>query len=221
MTGMIRKATLLVVLGLVVSSAAMAGIPSAANCLIPTFVDLVACDGTGALPPAARYIATITVRDIANVGCPNLVISLSFCTDVGIYSVIPGGTVVGPVFTKTAVTDALGQATVEISGAGWNASGATVGTNGANCVTWFASGYELGKSNVATYDEDGKTLLTKQGVAGTDLVAFLSDFFDIATPYKPRSDFDHSTLLGGGDLSFWLTYFLSIPAYNASCGTLN
>jgi len=226
MTGLIRKATLLVVLALVAATCvATAGIPSQANSTVPAFVNLISCDGTGALPPeyptgAARYKATVTVLDAGNFPVVNSQISLSFCTDVKIYQTIPGGTVVCPVFTNTAVTDAAGQATVEISGAGFNTNGATYGTNGANCVTWYADTYVIGTSNVTAYDEDGATALAKQGVLAADLTSWLLDKVALPAVYKPRSDFNNLGTLDAGDLTYWLQYKVALPAYNSSCGTL-
>jgi hypothetical protein len=224
MTGLVRKATLLVVLGLVAATSAIAGIPVPANCTIPTFVDLVACDGTGALPPAAKYKATVTVRDIGNFPVINATVSLSFCADFRIYSVIPGGTVVGSVFTNTALTDVNGQATVEISGAGNNSNGGSFGTNGLACVTWTANTVVLGTSNVAAYDEDGATIWpvqTLQGVQTADLTRFAQDKLALPPVYKPRSDFNHVSGLDTGDLTFFAQYKLALPAYNSNCGTLN
>ena len=93
MTGVIRKATILVALGLVAATSAMAGVPSPANCTIPSFVDLVSCSGAGALPPAAKYKATIIIRDLGNFPVANVSVSVRFCTDAKIYQTIPGGTV--------------------------------------------------------------------------------------------------------------------------------
>jgi hypothetical protein len=228
MTGLIRKATLLVVLALVATACvATAGIPSAANSTVPAFVNLVACDGSGALPPTFvgtfpnRYKATVTVLDAGNFPVVNSQISLSFCSDVHIYSSIPGGTVVGVVFTNTAVTDAAGQATVEISGAGMNSNGSTFGTNGANCVSWYADTYFLGTSNVSAYDEDGATSVSLQGVLAADLTRFTQDKLAIPAIYKPRSDFNNLGTLDASDLTFFAQYKLALPSYNSSCGTLN
>ena len=221
MTGVIRKAAFLAALGLVVAvSVATAGIPSPANSSVPAFVDLVSCSSVGALPPYTKYQATITVRDIGNFPVVNSKVSLHFCTDVRIYSTIPGGTVVCPVYTHTAVTDANGQVTVEIPGAGFNTNGTSVGTNGLNCVSWYADTYLLGTSSVATYDEDGATLLTRQGVAGSDLISWIADKTGLPYVYRPRSDFNHLGSVDGADLILWIQYKTSLPAYISSCGTL-
>jgi len=223
MTGVIRKATLLVVLGLLAASAALAGIPYASSCTLPSFVNLVACDGSGALTAAypARYQATVVVKDIGGFPCVGSVIKVRFCTDVRIYSVIPGGTVIGSEFTNTATTDINGQATVEISGAGYNSTGATYGTDGLNCVTWLADGYVLGTSSVSAYDENGALLVGLQNVDATDLTRFAQDYLAIPAVYKPRSDFNNILSLDPGDLTFFAQYFLAIPAFVSSCGTLN
>jgi len=222
MTGVTRKAAILVALGLVAATAAMAGIPSPANCDLPAsgFVDLVSCDGSGALPNVAAYKATITVRDVGNFPVVGSVVSLTFCSDFNIYDAIPGGTVVGQRFTSTAVTDINGQVTVEVSGGGNNADGSTYGANGLDCVTWRADGYVLGTSSVTAFDEDGDITAPKQGVGGSDLTSWLSDYLLVPAVYKERSDFSHANELDGGDLTVWLTYYLTVPDYNSSCGTL-
>lgn len=221
MTGLVRKATLLVVLGLVAATSAIAGVPVPANCTIPTFVDLVACDGTGALPPAARYKATVTVRDIGNFPVINATVSISFCADVKIYQTIPGGTVVCPVFTNTALTDVNGQATVVISGAGWNTNGSSYGTDGLACATWSANGVVIGTSNVATYDENGMIPGgAKLGVEASDLTSLLLDKVGLPYVYRPRSDLNHLGSIDAGDLTYWLQYKVALPAYNSACGTL-
>jgi hypothetical protein len=221
MTGMIRKATILVALGLVAATVATAGIPSAATSIRPAFVDLVACDGAGALPTGARYIATITVNDIAGTPVVGAQVAAAFCSDVAIYSVIPGGAVVGSTFTNTAVTNSLGQVSIVVSGAGKNASGASVGGDGANCVTWFANGVNLGTSSVATYDQDGKLAVASQGLSANDLTRAAQDLLAVPGVYKPRTDFDHNGSLGANDLTFFAQYILAVPAYVSSCGTLN
>jgi hypothetical protein len=225
MTGMIRKATLFAALGLVVASSAMAGIPSPANSTIPAFVDLVACDGIGALPPAARYKATITVRDLGNFALENVAVSIRFCSDVRIYATIPGGAVTdvvgGHLYTCTALTNASGQVTVLVSGAGLNATGASVGADGSVCATWYANDVAIGASSVATYDEDGGLSVAQQGIATSDLVRWAQDMLANPAIYKPRSDFDHSAALATGDLVFWAQYMLANPPFNASCGPLH
>jgi hypothetical protein len=226
MTGVIRKATLLVALGLLAATVALAGIPSPSNSHGPVngFIDLVACDGVGVLPPAAKYKATFTVHDLADAPCPGVVISVVFCSDVKIYTAIPDGAVVCPKFTNTAVTNALGIATVEVSGAGYNTNGAVYGTSGLQCANWYANGSAMGCLDVATYDEDGKTALAKQGVGGSDLTAWLADYAAYQTyglaRYAPRSNFSHLNNIDGADLTAWLGYYNAVPSFNSSCGTL-
>jgi hypothetical protein len=223
MTGVIRKATLLVVLGLVAASVALAGIPDPGHSTVPAFVNLVACDGAGALTSAypARYQATVTVHDIGGFPVVGSLIRLSFCSDVRIYSVIPGGTVTGSVYTHGTLTNGSGQATVEISGAGLNSTGASFGADGLNCVTWTADGYTLGTSSVSAYDENGGLNVALQNVDATDLTRFAQDYLAVPSVYKPRSDFNNILGLDGGDLTFFAQYFLALPPFDTSCGTLN
>jgi hypothetical protein len=221
MTGLIRKATLLVVLALLATVAvATAGIPTEGNSLVPAFVNLVACDDLGNLPTGARFEATVTVKDVGNFPVVNAEISLSFCDDVRIYDAIPGGTVVCPVYTKTVKTDAAGQATVVISGAGFNVDGTTVGTDGADCVSWYADTYFIGTSHVSTYDEDGCTDGAKEGVFAADLTSCLKDKVGLPYSYRPRSDLNNNIDVDAGDLTYLLQYKVAIPSFALDCGDL-
>jgi hypothetical protein len=59
---------------------------------------------------------------------------------------------------------------------------------------------------VTAYDENGA--ITANGVGGSDLSAWMSDFGNVgASGYKGRSDFNHGGTLDGVDLSFWLSKF--------------
>ena len=72
MTGLVRKASLLAAAGVLMASAAFAGVPSAANSTgMPSFIPLVTRDALG--NPDAKLFGTvspagfsITVRDLAN-----------------------------------------------------------------------------------------------------------------------------------------------------------
>ena len=234
MTGLIRKATLLVVLGLVASvSLAAAGIPVPANCSIPAYCDLGGTDiatisnganlsimdvATGGLPdPIVSF--TGVIRDVSNYPVVNMVVACSFNTDVRIGNAFPGYVSCQCVET---LTDGSGVATFHVPGGGRNTTGGLSYT-GANVVTWYAyncgSTTVLATTHVATYDENGAA--TNPGVEVTDLSAWGVDFTKRLVPGRPlmrRSDFSHSGSIDVVDLSKWGQVKNSLKSkYNTFC----
>jgi len=191
MTGVIRKATLLVALGLVAATSAMAGIPSAANCDVPGFIKVV---GTAATVPDPRGVYTIVVRDIGNFPVENCLVSLDFsaCSDMKLCSSGPG-VVCGPPARVEATTDALGQVVFTVVGGGLHPGGAGFPGPGVGCVTVTACTYPIGTATANVYDLNGATAgAGKNGVLITDLPLFLADWGGGAAPYVGRSDFNQS-----------------------------
>jgi hypothetical protein len=221
MTGLVRKATLLAVLGLVVTSAvALAGVPSPANCVRPAYIDLVGCNPAPTQDPYGTF--SVLVRDLANnpiSGCPVVV---TFNNDVRIYTVIPGLIVAGPApRTVTAISDLSGYAWFSVSGAGQNTNGSNTTNTGANAATFSVCGYPLsGTAHVCTFDENG--VLTTKGVEITDLAAWGADYNARLVPGRPmmyRSDFNHGGTLEIVDLATW-GKVKNAGKSNVSCGTL-
>jgi hypothetical protein len=204
MTGMIRKATLLVALGLVAASAAMAGIPSPANCTVPTFIDVVGTNGTAA-DVYGTY--TVTVRDVANNACPGSIVTLNFsgAPDIRLATDIAPVGQVNTCNVATKTTDGSGVATFIVAGAARNSGGLVTGA-GLGGMTVRADGYVLGAVTAAAFDENGA--LGLPGVTGADLSAWLTDaglFGGAGNPlYKGRSDFNHDGQITGSDLSTFL-----------------
>ncbi len=92
MTGLVRKAILLSVCGLLFAGAAFASVPSATNSTLPAGVKLVGTPA-GVADPSGQF--TVTVRDLANNLIANsaVVIDVSGCTpDIKIQSTQPFGT---------------------------------------------------------------------------------------------------------------------------------
>src|SRR5262245_11631719 len=159
MTGLVRRATLLTVLGLMAVSAASAGVPNAANSSRPNAVVLVTKDP--ALPLAAPAgLATFTIRDAANNPVPNsvIVINAAGCpgTEIRLSSNQPHAGVFVNCAAKTvsAVTNASGVATFRLLGRigthpGFAAGKATL------CGSVAADGVALGAINVAVADQNG------------------------------------------------------------------
>ena len=197
MTGLVRKATLLTAAGLLAASAAMAGVPSAANSVVPACVSLV---GSSAGVPDAVGTFSVTVRDLANnpLSGASVVVDISGCSELAICQdqLDANATVTCIGKTTRKFTDALGQVTFTVLGGGNGNPAATLLGGGKI----FANGTLIGSPTVAAYNLDGQL-----GVAGGDLAVFLGDF---ASGFNyGRSDFDCSGGIGGGDLSFWLNTF--------------
>ncbi len=199
MTGLVRKATLLTVAGLLVASAAMAGVPSAGNSTTPACVTLVG--QLAGVPDAAAGQFTVIVRDLANNPLNNasVVVDFSGCTDLSICDdqLDANATVNCAAKTTRKFTDITGSVTFTILGGSNGAGNATTLQNGGRI---YANGTLIGSPTVPAYDLDGAS-----GVGANDLSAWLTDF-GTGQPYG-RSDFDCSGGVGANDLSLWLTQF--------------
>jgi hypothetical protein len=209
---MIRKATVLVALGLVAASAAMAGIPSPANCTFPAFIKVV---GTNAGVPDFRGTFTITVRDIGNFPVVGSVVTLDFvaCTDMKLCN---GAGVACPIVSAT--TDASGIATFTVVGGGLH-TGGTVAGPGLGCVLMRADGYILGNATANVYDLNGATAGSgKNGVLVTDMPLFLNDWHGTGLPYLGRSDFNQDGAIAITDLPKWLQVWGPLGS-SAGCAT--
>jgi len=177
MTGLVRKATLLTVAGLLAASAAMAGVPSAANSTVPACISLV---GSSAGVPDAFGSFSVTVRDLANnpLNGASVVVDLSGCTDIAICD---------DQLDVDALVNCAAKTTRKF-------------TDALNGAAIYANGTLIGSPTAAAYDLDGQL-----GLGANDLSAFLGDFAS-AINYG-RSDFDCDGTLGANDLSAWLTLF--------------
>lgn len=203
MTGLIRKATLLTVCGLLAASAALAGIPSAGTSSLddgagPEPNGLVLVGTTN--PPDAKGHKTIVVRDGAGVVVAGVqvTINLSGCTGLRLCSVQghPGVTVNCGDKTVSATTNSLGQVTFRVVGGTNNTVNGTPSNGTTACASVAAGGVPLGTYRVGFIDQDNVN-----GVNVTDLGRFVADFFD-ATPYQQRSDYDGDGDNDVTDLSF-------------------
>jgi hypothetical protein len=198
MTGLVRKATLLSAAGMLIASAAMAGVPSATNSTAPACITLV---GSLAGVPDAAGQFTITVRDLANnpLNGASVVIDVSGCTDIAICNdqLDVNALVNCGAKTTRKFTDALGNVTFTVLGGSNGGGNATTLTNGGKI---FANGTLIKQPTVAAFDLDGAG-----GVGANDLSAWLGDFGS-GNPYG-RSDYDCSGNIGANDLSLWLGEF--------------
>jgi hypothetical protein len=206
MTGLVRKASLFCALGLVVAASAMAAVPSPALSQKPAYIDVV---GTQSGTPDPIGAFTIIVRDFASTPIANSQVVIDFlaCTDMNLCTAVVGTQVQDcPTRTVRGFTDGTGAITFTILGAGKN-TGIPTGP-GAGCANIIADGVSLVHPTSTEYDENGAAPTGVNGVNGSDLSAWIYDFGHVgANGYKGRSDFNHSGVLDGGDLSFWITRF--------------
>ena len=207
MTGLVRKAALLTAAGLMIASAAMAGVPSPGNSTTPACITLVG-NAAGIPDPAGSF--TITVRDLANnpLNGASVVVDLSGTTDLRICNnqLDAGALVNCAAKTTRKFTNALGQVTFTVLGGSNGAGNATTLIGGGKI---YANGVLIASPTAAAYDLDGAS-----GIGANDLSAWLTDFGS-GSPFG-RSDFDCSSGIGANDLSFWLTEF-GAGTSSASC----
>ena len=208
MTGLVRKAALLTAAGLMIASAAMAGVPSPGNSTTPACITLVG--NTAGVPDAAAGAFTVTVRDLANnpLNGASVVVDLSGTTDLRICNdqLDAGALVNCAAKTTRKFTNALGQVTFTVLGGSNGAGNATTLIGGGKI---YANGVLIASPTAAAYDLDGAS-----GIGANDLSAWLTDFGS-GSPFG-RSDFDCSSGIGANDLSFWLTEF-GAGTSSASC----
>jgi hypothetical protein len=219
MTGLVRKATLLTAAGLLAATAAMAGVPSAANSTTPSLISLMGSTaGVGDpivfAPPATAATQptfTVIVRDLANnpLSGASVVVDLSGCSELALCDDQLDANALVTCVSKTTrkFTDGLGAVTFTVLGGGNGNPAATLLGGGKI----FANGTLIASPTVCAYDLDGSL-----GAGAGDLSKFLGDFAS-AINYG-RSDFDGSGTLGAGDLSRWLTVF-ALAGSQSSCAT--
>jgi hypothetical protein len=208
MTGMIRKATILVALGLVASSAAMAGIPSPANSTIPACIKVVGTNSVGVADPVG--LSSVTVLDVAGNPVANAEVTLDFaaCNDmkvctVGSVGTVPPVTTVVPVVS--AFTNAQGVATFTVVGAAMHPGTPGFAGPGADCIEIRAAGILLGYATSIEFDLDGAFgAYSGNGVAIVDLPTWLLDWAGGTAPYVGRADYNCSGDVSILDLPEWL-----------------
>jgi len=201
MTGLVRKATLLVVCGVLAASAAFASVPSPGNSSVPACISLVGNNG-GVIDPVGQFV--VTVRDLANLPINNslVVVDFSSCSGLTLCNTgaFAGVTLDCGTQTARAFTGVTGQVTFRIAGHANNSGNqAPYSTYGDGKV--FADGVLLFSPTVHAYDQNAS------GLGATDLSAWLGDFFGGNNP--SRSDYDCTGALGATDLSNWLGVFFA------------
>lgn len=207
MTGLVRKATLLAAAGLLAASAAMAGVPSAANSSTPGCIALVG--STTSIPDVVGAF-TVIVRDLSNnpINGASVVVDLSGCLDLHICSDQLDANALVNCAAKTTrkFTDGTGTVGFTVLGGSNGSGNASTLLNGGKI---YANGTLIGSPTAAAFDLDGGS-----GVAINDLSAWLVDFGS-GINYG-RSEYDCNGSVGINDLSLWLIEFGS-GGSSASC----
>jgi hypothetical protein len=204
MTGLVRKATLLAVCGLLSAGAAIAHVPDPVNSECPaTCIYVVGHNGVVG-DPVGNFC--VTVRDFNNVPIENssVVIDFSHCDlQLCIDQKDPDALVDCVSQTVRKLTNVNGQACFRVLGKSRPALGC--GGQPPGCVQILADGVFLCALNAPTFDlvnaADGS------GLGAADLSAFLSAFFCGTNPV--RADYICDGTVGAGDLSKWLSVFFA------------
>ena len=210
MTGLVRKATLLTVGGLLFAGAALAGIPSSANSTIPTCITIM----DGKVPAVCSSpSAVFTIKDANNNAVSSVTIVLDFTTcspDAGVEecdaqpdpTIGSAGVIEGPAETLAYTADLSGQLCTSVVGTGTNvtplASGRPV------CCKIYAASQFMGTATVTVVKYD----LTGDGlVSGLDGAFWVADFF--SANYNSRADYDCTGTIGGVDGALWVASFFT------------
>ena len=182
---------------------------------VPPFVRVGGMTTPNGVPdPSIAY--TVTIRDFANNPVAGSVVTLDFCgcTDTRLCTAPVSGqqTTCGTCFggapglgSVTGVTNAAGQVTFWIMGAGTNSGGGDPSCTGSppycpgagrGCVRVYADvcphpWEEIGTATAVDYDQDGAAPNGKGGVNAADMATMKSDIAAVASgaPYLGRSDF--------------------------------
>jgi hypothetical protein len=201
MTGLVRKALLLAVCGLLSAGAAVAHVPDPANSDCPaTCIKVVGHDGTVG-DPLGQYC--VTIRDFNNVPIENssVVVDFSNC-DIQLCVDQKDPDVIVDCISQTVrkLTDANGVACFRVVGKRRNVD-CTPKPN--PCTEIFADGVFICAVYSPVFD-----LINEAGVgmSGNDLSTFLHLFFDCGV-YLTAIDYNCNATTDGDDLSQFLAAF--------------
>jgi len=218
MTGLVRKATLLSVCGLLIAGTAMAFVPSPVTSSVPCAISLVGRSGVTA-DVVGQF--NIVVKDIAGNTIPNAALVFDFtgcCSDIRLSEVqnncgtCQAASIDGTHKKINVTCDGNGAASIRIQGVARKV-GPLAGTIG--CASLTANGQLLTDGTnkpliaVSVYDLDGGA--GSLGLGNGDLSSWLSDFF--GGTYFQKDDYDRSVAcaaaVGNPDLSKWLSAFFA------------
>jgi hypothetical protein len=204
MTGLVRKATLLCVVGVLLAGAAMAGVPNATLSTKPGQIKL-----TGYSNPVDNCgKATYTIRDANNTAVAGALVTLNFsaCPDIRISQTVagPGMTINCTAKTVSGTTDGLGNLDVYVVGASSDYGIPGPPARAYACVTVTAEGTPFPAINAVAFDLDG--------VNGAGFAADLSTLNDDFVRFQlvaPRSDYNGDGQTGAADLSLLVDFFVN------------
>jgi hypothetical protein len=194
MTGFVRRATLFTAVGLLAASAAMAGVPSAAQSTIPSKVTVVGVNTSGTAN--SLYPTTFTIRDGGGTPVPFSVVILSFnachtANTARLRNAQPAAGVSLNCAAKTVSTTANGSGVATFPAV----AGAWLHTdpNGPEtaCVSVTADGTPMGNIYITGFDHNASGVID-----GSDSGLFSNDRFGA---FRHRSDYNSNNLMDGGD----------------------
>lgn len=209
MTGLVRKATLIGVCGLLAATTAFANAPSPGNSDLPAWISLV---GSSAGIPTPNHPGlggndpnvTVVVRDFTNNPLAGQTVEFDFstCLDARVCDAVVAGAGTPSCAVShgkvTATTNAAGTVSLTIIG-GANNTGPVGGVSAAGesgpCVTVRAGSTVLGTVSFDAYDQN-----LAGGFTGGDASLVNGDVL-LAANYRTRSDHNRSGTLTGSDFS--------------------
>jgi hypothetical protein len=219
MTGLVRKAMLFGVCGLLAAATALANVPDPAHSTIPKYILVV---GTNPGGPHSAGTFTITIRDFSNNPISNCRVDLDFsaCCDLRLCTVVVAGQTLKQCTPPVvgAVTSPTGTVTFTIVGGGLDPGTCTPAAGhtritpgpGVGCVSISACGFPMGNATAVILDLNG-ALSGGNGNNGGDLSVLLQDVGAQAggDTYRGRGDFTRGTqgndpVVNGADVSSYL-----------------
>jgi len=159
--------------------AAGGGVPSPANCTLPTFV-------VGS--PDGSFTAQVVVRDVAGfpVASSNVVLDFSGCPQYHACNTVCAGCTPNPTYRTVAMTaDAAGTVRFGLHMGGGGCPNPPI-------VAIHADGILLGTSHYASVDMDGDLAVTTADLADAQALLGTND---------PRADFDGDGAVTGADIA--------------------
>jgi hypothetical protein len=208
MTGLVRKATLLCVGGLLLAGAAMAGVPSPANSTFPAHVILAGMNGPNPTGLACNNALTsniFIIRDANNAPVVGETVTLDFvscnpATEIVLSSYqSDASSITCATKTVTKSTDGTGTVNMLVTGGGTNPPLGNTGLKIACCKV-YAGNALMTTLKVAIMDLNGVG-----GVAGTDAGICLSGigYYGLSGGIDnyPRYDMDGDGDVDGTDRS--------------------
>lgn len=234
MTGLIRKATLMTLLGLLVAQAAMAGVPSASTSVLPPSgamrlgVYSTAPPGPGGRSEAGAgnnvFTFSVTVNDGGGFPVQFTPVTIDFnaCHDLWLAAVQPYAGVTIDCLTHRvfASTNNLGVASFNIIGSSENPNGSELpsvtSAAAAKCAQVSCSSQTLGFLEVVTIDMDNQA-----GVGAADIGAEVQDvLFSQNNPpqFFGRADSELDFDNDAADIGLFVDIFINVLTVSGTNG---